>query len=430
MDYPFRLNLNNNSKLKSTFYAVTRSLSNSIPGRIIELDRFFGGARVEFENKLKFLNREIYTLIGIDYEIQLDKRNEYENGGIANYAEFNPKNLFKDILYQGKLIQQNENVKSLGVFSHINFKLTTQLSLFAGFRFDDYFFEVEERHLNNNRTNVSMDNFSEMLGFSYNLENNITFFGNYSNGFQTPTTNELSNNPLREGGFNKELRPEVIDNYEMGIRSWWFTPDIYTNISFYKMSISDMLISYQSENEESYYRNAGSSKNNGIEIEFEIHPTNNLEVFSAYSFTSFRFADYKIIEDEDGFEKEFQLSENYVPGIPKHYFTLSVFHKFPYGITTNLSYNWTDKYFTNDYNGPKDGSNNNLNNYVNDAYSIFNFNLLYSHKFNFGTFRTKLNIKNLFDIRYNDSIVPNAFGNNFFEPAPGRTFYLNISAEL
>ena len=425
-----QLNFNSNSKIKSTFYTATRSLKNSIPGRTIELERLFGGVRIEFDNKLNLMNNEISTLIGIDYEIQLDKRNEFENGGISNYSEFNPNNLFSDLIYGSKLIKQNESVKSLGLFSHINFKLSKDLTLFAGLRFDDYVFEVEEKLSNNNKTNLSMDNFSEMLGVSYKIKSNITLFANYSNGFQTPTTNELSNNPLREGGFNNNLSAEIINNYELGLRGWWLNPNFYTNVSLYNMNISDMLISYQTDNEESYYRNAGSANNIGLEIDFEIHPTQNLEFHSSYNFMNFKFTDYKIIEEIDGFEKEFQLSGKYLPGIPKHNFTLSTTYNFSFGLSAKLSFNWTDKYFTNDFNGPIDILDNDLSNYVNNAYSIFNFNLLYSHKYSFANLIIKLHIDNLLDIRYNDSIVPNAFGNNSFEPAAGRTYYFTTSITL
>ena len=41
-----------------------------------------------------------------------------------------------------------------------------------------------------------------------------------------------------------------------------------------------------------------------------------------------------------------------------------------------------------------------------------------------------LGIENLFAARYNGSIVPNAFGGRFFEPAPGRTLRLGLGARL
>lgn len=421
--------INDKSKLTTTLYGVTRSLKNSIPGRIIELERFFGGLRLEFENKFVLFNKEIFTIAGLDYEAQYDTRSEYENGGLANYKSFNPNQLFSDITYNNKLIDQNENVKSLGVFSHVNFNLTNNLMFFGGIRFDNYLFEIEEKLAANNYTEIKMDNFSKMFGFSYKLKNNLTLFGNYSDGFQTPTTNELSNNPLREGGFNKSLKPEIANNYELGIRGGWNAPYIYSNISFYQMNISDMLISYQSKSEETYYRNAGIARNFGIEFDFEIRPLDNFYFLSSYSFMNFIFDKYLVEQIVNGVKKEFQLEGNYLPGIPKHKINLSTQYSFPSGISSILSFSWTDKYFANDFNGPLDSSND-LNDYINDSYSLFNFSLLYALKINFAEFIIKLNIDNLFDIRYNDSIVPNAFGNNFFEPAPGRTFDFSVSAVI
>ena len=421
--------LNENSKLTTTFYGVTRSLQNSIPGRIIELERFFGGARVEFENKFNMLNKDVFTLVGVDYESQIDNRKEFKNGGIDNPAQINPNQLFEDIIYEDKLIQQNEKVKSLGTFFHVNINLTKSLLLFAGFRYDDYLFEVEEKMINKSISEIKMDNFSNMLGFSYKLKNNITLFGNYSTGFQTPTTNELSNNPLREGGFNTSLNPELINNYEFGLRGWWNSPLIYSNISFYKMDISNMLISYQSEEEETFYRNAGSAVNFGIEFDFEFQLLKNLNLISNYSYINFEFDDYLVENMVNGIKEEFQLRGNSLPGVPKNKLLISTQYKLPLGIISTISFSWTDKYYTNDFNGSLDTSED-LNDYINDSYSLFNISLLYPLKINFGDLNFKLNIENLFDIRYNDSIVPNAFGNNFFEPAAGRNFNLSVSASF
>ena len=35
-------------------------------------------------------------------------------------------------------------------------------------------------------------------------------------------------------------------------------------------------------------------------------------------------------------------------------------------------------------------------------------------------------INNIFNVRYNGSIVPNAFANRFFEPAAGRVLFLGL----
>ena len=222
---------------------------------------------------------------------------------------------------------------------------------------------------------------------------------------------------------------KLIINYELGIRGWWNSPNIYSNISIYQMNISDMLISYQSENEEDFYRNAGSAVNLGFEFDLEFHPLNNLYFLSSYSFINFKFDNYLVEQIISEVKKETQLEGNYLPGVPKHKIALSAQYSFPFGISSIFSFSWTDKYYTNDFNGPSDGSEN-LTDYINDSYSLFNFSLLYPIKINFAEFLIKLNVDNLFNIRYNDSIVPNAFGNNFFEPAPGRTYNISVSAAI
>jgi iron complex outermembrane receptor protein len=37
-----------------------------------------------------------------------------------------------------------------------------------------------------------------------------------------------------------------------------------------------------------------------------------------------------------------------------------------------------------------------------------------------------MGINNLFDKKYNGSVVPNALGERYFEPAPGRNWYAGL----
>ena len=69
-------------------------------------------------------------------------------------------------------------------------------------------------------------------------------------------------------------------------------------------------------------------------------------------------------------------------------------------------------------------------NYVNDEYFLTNIGLLYRLNVNWLKLSVKLGVENVFNLRYNDSIVPNAFGNNFFEPASGRAWYFSTTLEF
>ncbi|MCB0731729.1 MAG: TonB-dependent receptor [Ignavibacteriae bacterium] len=420
-------NFSNSTIINSSVYHVSRSLLNSVPGRIIDLDRLFAGVRAEIENRLSILNKTIKLKFGIDYENQSDDRTEFLSEGMKNSNIIIPKNIFKDIIYGEKIIRQDENVENFGLFSHLSFSPIDKVNLFLGIRYDDYNFSVKSK-MADFIDEIRINNLSSMAGLNYFISERLSLFGNYSNGFQTPTTNEFSNNPFGEG-FNTSLKPEQINNFEFGFR-YSTINNFKSEITFYKMNISNMLISYQSENEESFYRNAGKANNFGIESRLDLPVNKNLHFTVSYNFMNLKFDDYVLTEIVDGSLKYFQLKGKYLPGIPKHTINSSTDFQLIDNLNFQLNLNWTDKYFANDFNGPIESNSESIANYINDSYFITD--LMINYKNNFGSILTKfkLQINNIFDVRYNDSIIPNAFGNNFFEPAAGRTIYLNLSLKL
>ena len=125
---------------------------------------------------------------------------------------------------------------------------------------------------------------------------------------------------------------------------------------------------------------------------------------------------------------EINLAGNYVPGIPKNILNVVSGYNLLSDLYTEIRFNWTDSYYANDFNGTKPGVAGDKNDYINDEYMTFGLSFIYSlpitsYKLNF-----KLGVENLFDVRYNGSIVPNASGNNFFEPASGRAIYITLNA--
>jgi len=78
------------------------------------------------------------------------------------------------------------------------------------------------------------------------------------------------------------------------------------------------------------------------------------------------------------------------------------------------------------YSGALYGDDGNRAISENEAYTVVDLKLGVLHEVG----RVFLGIDNIFDVQYNGSIVPNAFGNRFFEPAPGRTVYVGISLTL
>ena len=256
------------------------------------------------------------------------------------------------------------------------------------------------------------------------------FYGSFSTAFQTPTTSELSNRPTEAGGFNPGLEPEQLRGFEAGVKGFVPGAGMAYDAAVFAYGISNMLLPFQIDNPETdeiYFRNAGKTRNRGIELKLAWSPVPALDLALAYTGMRFEFDDFELEREVDGNTRTYQLSGNEVPGVPPHH----LFAGFTYtdpgsGAFMEMNAQWTAEYFANDFNGPAPGSGKPESDFVNDGYALVD--LRAGITYNGDMFGAVLfaGVNNLFDTRYNGSIVPNAFGDRFFEPAAGRTWYVGF----
>ncbi|NUO81637.1 TonB-dependent receptor [candidate division KSB1 bacterium] len=417
-----------------TLYGLSRELLNPIPGRIIELDRSSGGVRSVFGKRFGLGNFGVRWLLGADYEMQSDARREFVNNGIPReqVGIVEASKMLALLQYGPKLIDQKEKVFGLGPFTEIELAFRSNWIATFGARYDRYKFEATDRLLEDGvdasgaRT---MAQFSPMLGLTFRPSNALAIYANYATAFQTPTTTELSNQPTAEGGFNPDLQPETLRSFELGVKGLWPEKHFEWDVALYAMNLEHMLIPYQIQNassDEIFFRNAGAARNRGVELSCEWRPASQLRAALAYTFMNFEFTDF-VIETANA---RTQLAGNKVPGVPPQHLFASLLYEHTSGVYAELEAQWNAEYFTNDFNGPPPGSNVTRSNFSNAGYRTVDLRLGLSRSFKKIGFDFFLGVNNLFDERYNGSIVPNAQANRFFEPAPERNWYVGGSVTL
>ena len=418
----------NNFEINSTLYGIKRYLLNPITSRIIDLNRWSYGVRTNALVKQNILNTDVKFLFGFDYEVQDDSRIEFENKGLPDNQTYNPNEIFDKIIYGNRLLNQNEIVRSSGVFFQTDISLFSRLNISFGIRYDHFSFKAKDNFLidSDDSGESKMDEISPMIGAGFNLFESLFIYSNYSTAFQTPTTNELSNNEDGSGGFNLALKPENIESFELGLRGEIDFLSINYDLTYYKMFITNMILQYQNQLEESYYKNSGKVNNEGFEILINWNPSQFAGSIFSYTYQNMKFEDY-LVQNGNGL---IQLKGNYLPGIPAHYFNYRLISNLSKAITLQLNITSQSKMFTNDYNGPSPESNQDKSFFINDGFTIVSLYSDYRFNFPFGSIRISFGVDNLFDKRHNNSIVPNAFGNNFYEPSPGRTFFAGINILL
>ena len=391
-------------------YGVGRALKNPIPGRIVELDRRAGGLRTEHQ----FAWAGMRLVTGLDLDFQRDDRREFANEGLPEDVRVDDERVFELVQYGAEQINQEEQVQSFGPFVSLEQDLGAALTATVGGRYDRYRFAVADHARD-------MDQFSPMAGVVYRLDPFSRWYAHVATAFQTPTTSELGNRPSGEGGFNPDLGPERVLGLETGLRRHVRRARVDLEVALYQLQITDALIPFQVESEDSeeiYFRNAGQARNRGLELSLSAVPHPGLRTTLAYTFGDYVFEDYEV---ETAGELA-QLAGNEVPGVPRHRLFAALSYDSPQGLFSEVELERVGRYWANDFNGPPPGSDAAPDEFFNREYLRVDLRLGIDYR----ATRAFVAVDNLFDTQYNGSVVPNAFGGRFFEPASGRTWRLGI----
>jgi iron complex outermembrane recepter protein len=417
------INLSFNSNdfdFESTIYYVRRNLLNPIPGRIIDLGRDAGGFRSAVSKEITASDVKIDFTAGIDIEHQSDNRNEFVNEGVS--IELRPAEIYKNLNYGSRLLNQNESITGAGPFAAAEFMYKNKIGLISVIRYDYFDYKVTDR-MSDNSGSRTMEQVSPSGGIMFRPDIYSRIFFNYSTSFQTPTAGELSNRPDGQGGFNPDLNPERIRHLELGGEYLISSINGSISASVYRMNFEGLLIPFQSTvSEEIFYRNAGKAVNNGFELTAALMLIKDFAAAASFNYMDFKFDDYVVSNNN----ADWQLKGNKVPGIPLQTISFSLNYLPLSGLWSKLNIQWNDSYYTNDFNGPPPSSNSPEENFINDSYLQIDFRGGYLLEFERLRSDIYFGINNLLNVNYSGSVVPNAAAERFFEPAPGRTFYFGI----
>ncbi len=419
--------------LRGTIYNLQRSLINPIPGRVIRLNRLVGGVRSLYHKPLRLFSGEAALSLGLDFESQDDGRTEFMNNGLPEQraGQVAPDRILDFLDYGDKLVDQDEQVYGIGPFLQFELTLFPKTRVLAGGRYDQYLFIVRDKLTNGEDKSGArnMGQFSPMVGMTYSLNQGLTMYGNFSTAFQTPTTAELGNRPTGEGGFNPELHPEKIRSFEIGARGRPAFPNLKYDLAAYVMNIRDMLIPYQIDpmSDEVFHENAGAARNAGVEAKLIWRLGPRISTMGSYTFQHFTFQDYVTeYSAQIGLTRK-QLAGKKVPGVPEQQLYWQLSYQRPSGFYAELQTRWMDSYYTNNFNGPPPQSDTEpVDDYINDAFAVVNLRVGHTLALGRHAIRLTGGVNDLLDARYNASIIPNAFGGRFFEPAPGQNWFAGI----
>jgi len=354
------------------------------PSGQIVFNRDFSGGGFNYQ----FTTKNYRLKTGLDFENQRDNRQRFDN--LAG-----EKGLLR--------LDQIEEFRNIGVFLLQEFLIFPKLKLAVNTRFDDIRLQVTDKFLSDGNQSAmqSFQRLSPMAGLSFSPTLSSSIFANVSTNFETPSLNDLTNNPTGMGGFNPDLSPQKSRNFELGYKGI-LGKKFRADVSVFYIEVQDEIVPYQLANQigRTYFRNAGLSERKGLEMGLTYKILAGLTLFFNYTYSDFQYKSYQTTAGKfDG---------NMLPGIPKHniYGEIRYFPRI--GIYAIAQVRSISKLYADDANLT-----------TNTSYATVNLRLGYRKQLNHLVVEPFIGINNLFNEIYNANIQINATANRYFEPASG-----------
>ena len=402
-------------ELTAVLFGSARSLDNPLPFAVIDVQRVSGGAGIR--GALPFTVAGVAQRLrgGIDLHHQDDDRRNFENC-VNRAAPITSPTAECPVVGRQRgtvVVDQRERVTGVGAFLHDELSLGDRWRLTAGARYDRVAFDVSDAlpadgDQSGERT---LHAISPMAGLVARLAPLAAAYANVSSAFETPTVTELANRPDGSAGLNPELEPQRSVTWEVGVRGAAASRLLY-DVALFTTRVRDELVPYEAPGGggRRFFRNAGRTTRRGAEVALRA-PLGPLELGVAYAWSDFVFDEYEVTSG--GVTSDH--SGNRIPGIPEH--ALQASATWRHGpLFATLEAAAASAVEALDANGER----------IN-GYEVAHLRLGATSLFGVRALAPVVGIQNLFDRSHASSVVVNAQGGRYYEPAPGRTLFVGLA---
>lgn len=393
--------------LNARLYAGTREVFQTLSfsgaaanssGGVVDLDNHYRGAGISWTHATRAGGMPLNWTVGME----ADDLEQVRRGFVNNNGT--PGALRRD---------EHDNANNVDVFGQVDWTFAPQWKATAGARASRVRFSVDDRYVTaaspNDSGSVEYRNTSPVLGLVWYANDNLNVYGNLGRGFETPT---LAESAYRSGGTgpNLGLQPSKSRQGEIGVK--WRSGAQSADLAVFTARSRDEIVPLATENGRSIFQNADRVERRGVEASWRLD-MGRFGTQVAYTLLDARFK--QSFASANGVV----ASGNRLPGAPMH----SLFSQLEYrpaeGLTTALEMRIESKSYVDD-----------LNSEAAPGYAVFN--LRAAQEVRAGATRWTLfgRIDNVFDRDYAGSVIVNDGNRRFYEPAPGRRFFIGLRASI
>jgi iron complex outermembrane recepter protein len=391
----YRGDLAEGGQLQARAFHTWRHFDNRLAfesGGRVAYDRLFSGAGLQYTRGTRLGAIPGRMTVGVDLESQRDGRRRHDNlQGV-----------------QGDLtLSQRETAESIGVFVQQEVALTDRLDTTVGLRRDRVRFAIDDRFQadGDDSGERRFREPSHAVSLSYAWHSRHRLYAAYGTAFETPSFTEFAN--PEGGGFNPAVEPQQARNLEIGAKG--FAGALQYDLAVFRVDVRDELIPYQLDDPEdnrTYYENAGRTRREGLEAGLAWFPSVSWTLSGAWTYSDFTFREF----DANGVS----LAGLELPAIPRQQLFLEAAWRpgRDYVIADVL---FQDRQYADNANSERVSGS-----------AVVNLRGGRVFRRNGWDLEAFVAVNNLLDEAYFSNIRPNAAFSRYYEPAPGRNFFMGL----
>ncbi len=356
-------------------------------------------------------------------------RNAVTAGVDAQWQSITERRVDNDHAAEGSIIRSLEDITQSGLGLHVmdRIDIGARLSILASLRYDNITNKLEDRLRQSVDLSGDADfsHVSAHVGAVYLIDPAASVHVGWGQGFLPPATEELAQNPVHYGGFNADLKPATSDNVEAGVRgivgnSLWYDVTgffLTTDNDFDRYRITDPL-----RNQETFYRNAASSRRLGVECALHYSPFTILELKVAYTWSHFAYTNaspIRIMMDDTTIHK-FIVDGNTLPNSPEHQLYVDAQLTPLRDLTVGVSLEMVSSSYIDGANVDAEAA---------DGYAMLHARI--GHVLRLAGMRcnASLSVRNILDTKTVAFTEPDP-GGNAYQPGAGREVFFGLSVGL
>ena len=393
--------------------AVAAQASPLHPGGVIDLGRDYRGLDARWTAQGHIGSLPVSLVAGWAFDGLVEHRRGYQNfiGSVLGV--------------RGALRRDEINtVNSRDPYVQARWQLAPQWTLNTGLRRSRVDFKSVDNYIvGANPDDSGRSRYGATLpaaGLMWAASEALHLYASVGRGYETPTLNELAYRPGGGTGLNFALRPSDSRSAEVGVKARPAGLGEWTAAAF-NTATRDEIVTLANSGGRSTYQNAGATQRRGLELAWSQRWLSDLRAQAAYTLLDAQYRDAfsTCTATPCTVANVLVPAGSRIPGVPRHAGYASLGWAPAAGWRAAVEWRALSKVWVNDINSDAAAGTGLLAASMGYAMKAGPFEL-----------NATLRVDNLLNRRSIGSVIVNEGNGRFFEPAPGRTGWAGVSAQI